>query len=592
MLADQGRSDYCIVIAEKAPPTTRFAAGELQNFLKEISGADLPVVTDNQPPKKHEILLGNSSRPESSPPGIGFEKLGDEGYLLRTTGDRLVITGAAPRGTLYGVYGLLEDHLGCRWFTPQTGRIPKRQRLEIGPLDETRVPALEYREVMIFDCQEPDWYARNRLNTTKLVDGQRGGSFKYVPGYYVHTFGSLVPAGTYFDTHPEYFSEVGGKRLREANQLCPTNEDVIRIVTERVRDLFRQHPDARVISVSQNDSDKNYCQCPVCAALDEKEGTHAAQVLYLVNAVAAAIEKEFPDKAVETLAYEWSRRPPKTMQPRANVIIRLSTIRCSFSEPLSTSGAPANRGFRRDLEGWAGICSRLWIWDYVTNFSYYLLPFPNHRVMDDNMRFFAKNHVRGVVEQGNWQSPHGAMSGLTAYLAAKYLWNPGADQEQTTLDYLEGVYGPAAKPIKAYLDLLADKVETEQIPLPIYGSRVPPYLTVDLMEKADALWNEAELLVSTEPGLLRRVRLARLSPDYAIIEHYHLQPGEMIRYEGNPRRGKVAGIDPSLEARVRRFLEVFESSGVTHIREGKPDSADYITWLKSLLPPETKPGKP
>lgn len=212
--------------------------------------------------------------------------------------------------------------------------------------------------------------------------------------------------------------------------------------------------------------------------------------------------------------------------------------------------------------------------------------------MDDNMRFFAKNHVRGVVEQGNWQSPHGAMSGLTGYLAAKYLWNPDADQESTTREYLEGVYGPAAIPIKAYLDLLADKVEKEKIPLPIYGSRVPPYLTVELMEKADALWDEAELLAAPNPGFLKQVRLARLSPDYAIIEHYHLQPGGMIHYEGNPRKGKVGRIDPAFEARVRRFLNVFESSGATHIREGKPDSADYITWLKSLLPPDSRQTPP
>lgn len=313
LLANQGQSDYCIVIAEKAPPATRHAAGELQKFLKEISGAELPVVTDNEPRKKNEILLGSSSRLESTSPGTDLSKLGEEGYILRTTGANLIIAGGTARGDLYGVYGLLEDHLGCRWFTPQASRIPQKQRLEIDPIDETRIPRLEYREVMIFDCQEADWYARNRLNTTRLVEGKRGGAFRYVPDYYVHTFRLLVPPETYFDAHPEYFCEVGGKRLREAGQLCPTHADVIRIVTGRVRELFRQHPESRVISVSQNDSNKNYCQCEVCAALDEKEGSHAAQVLHLVNAVAAGIEEEFPDKAVETLAYEWSRKPPKTM---------------------------------------------------------------------------------------------------------------------------------------------------------------------------------------------------------------------------------------------------------------------------------------
>ena len=72
-----------------------------------------------------------------------------------------------------------------------------------------------------------------------------------------------------------------------------------------------------------------------------------APVLQLVNRVAEAVEKEFPDKAVETLAYQWTRQPPKTMRPRPNVIIRLCSIECCFSHPLATCDSPANRTFRR-----------------------------------------------------------------------------------------------------------------------------------------------------------------------------------------------------------------------------------------------------
>ena len=56
---------------------------------------------------------------------IDIASLGKEGYVIRTVGNDLLIVGGALRGNLYGVYGLLEDHMGCRWFTPDCSRIPK-----------------------------------------------------------------------------------------------------------------------------------------------------------------------------------------------------------------------------------------------------------------------------------------------------------------------------------------------------------------------------------------------------------------------------------------------------------------------------------
>ncbi len=583
VLADQGKSEFRIVTASNAPPSTLHAAEELQRFLREITGAELPMADDTGAPGAHEILLGDSAHLRALVPDFDVAKLGREGYRILTTCGHLVIAGGEPRGTLYGVYGLLQDHLGCRWFTPAISRIPRTKRLALAPLDETGSPTFEYREVMLFDTWEADWMARNRINTTKLLGPQHGGAFQYVPDYYVHTFEKLLPTETHFDTHPEYYSEVGGVRLREKNQLCLTNPEVISLVTARVLELLKAHPEAGVISVSQTDGNDNYCQCVNCAALDAKEGSHAAQLLHFVNAVAAAVEKDFPDSAVETLAYEWSRPPPKSIRPHDNVIIRLSTIRCSFSEPIATSNSSGNRTFRRDLESWAKICRRLWVWDYTTYFSYYLLPFPNYRVIDDNLRFFVENNVRGVVEQDNWQSPNGELAGLTGYLAARLLWNPSYDQDTAITEYLDGVYGPAAKPIRAYMDLLSDKVEAEKIALPIYGSRTPKYLTLDVLQAADALWEQAEAAVADQPDFLKRVRIARLSLDYAYIEHYRHKPNTMVTYEGNPRRGKVIGIDPAYAARIRRFLEYFPSSGITHIREGKPDAEALLSWMRGLL---------
>ena len=75
--------------------------------------------------------------------------------------------------------------------------------------------------------------------------------------------------------------------------------------------------------------------------------------------VAADIEEEFPDVTIETMAYHYTRKPPKNIKPRPNVIIRLCNIECSTSVPLTHE---RNKDFRDDIAVWSKICKRLWNW--------------------------------------------------------------------------------------------------------------------------------------------------------------------------------------------------------------------------------------
>ena len=243
ILADGGKSQYRIVIAADASPSTRYAATELQTFLKQISAVELPLVTDRETATGHEIVLGPGSRLKALGTSIDLPRLGDEGYVIRSVGPHLVIAGGALRGNLYGVYGLLEDHLGCRWFAPGVSRIPHLARIALGPIDETKLPVLEYREPYTFDCMDGDWCARNRMNSSSArLEARHGGRVRFADGLFVHTFATLVPSAKYFAAHPEYFSLVGGKRQSGYAQLCCTNADVIRICTEQIRAAMRAQP--------------------------------------------------------------------------------------------------------------------------------------------------------------------------------------------------------------------------------------------------------------------------------------------------------------------------------------------------------------
>ncbi|MBN1507555.1 MAG: DUF4838 domain-containing protein, partial [Sedimentisphaerales bacterium] len=227
-LVENGNTDYRIVLPAGSSPSEQFAASELQDHLRRISGATIPIGPERT---GVSILLGS----RAAPAGVGLSDLGDEGFVIKTVGRDLVIAGGRLRGTMYGVYDLLEDVLRCRWYSSQVSKIPQLQTITIPDLDIRKKPAFGFRDIYYTDAWNADFAARNRLNGHHMsLDAKRGGKLYYRP--FVHTFRELVPIGKYGESHPEYYSLVKGQRHPKDydTQLCLTNPDVLRISTETV----------------------------------------------------------------------------------------------------------------------------------------------------------------------------------------------------------------------------------------------------------------------------------------------------------------------------------------------------------------------
>jgi len=545
IIAENGKSKYNIVIGENASPSEKHGANELQMFLKEISGAELPIATDKTPSGDHEIILGENSHLQKL--GINIDTLGDEGFIIRTFDDKLIIAGGKLRGTMYGVYTFLEDYLNCRWLTSTVSRIPKKDRIELRRISKTEIPALEYREPFYTDAFNGDWSARNKMNsTTARLTKEHGGKVTY--SHFVHTFDAILSPKDHFAEHPEYFSEIDGKRISERPQLCLTNPDVLKTAIEKVRQWIEESPEANIFSVSQNDW-YNPCQCSKCKAIDDAEGSHSGTMLWFVNQVAEAIEKDYPDKAIDTLAYQYTRKPPKTIKPRDNVIVRLCSIECCFSHPLDE--CDVNASFKEDIEGWSKISDRLYIWDYVTDFSHYILPFPNLYVLKSNIQFFVNHGVKGIFEEGNYSGGgKGELAELRAYVLAKLLWNPDYDADTAIDEFLEGYYGKSASPIREYINILHGNVMCDKsLHMNIWANPQIGYLSEDNMSLAEELFGKAEKVADNDE-ILARVLVARLPIQYVRISN-------------------LPADDPKRKEIMQKFFEVVDKGGITNINEGR-----------------------
>lgn len=486
LLAKNKHTRYVVVVSPEASETERYAANDLARTLNEITGATFPVEeTANNLPKL-AIVVGQGSAAREVAPTLPYEKLGLEEIVILTKGDRLLLTGGRPRGTLYAVSRFLQDECGVRWWTPWASTIPEKKLLTIGKLDVRSKPAFEARDPFWFCAFDREWAVRNFSNSQSArIPESMGGCIQYQG--FVHTFYPLVPPEKHFAEHPEWYSLIKGQRTTNHAQLCLTNPKLKDFVVERVKQWLKEAPEARIISVSQNDW-HNPCECADCKALDDAEGSHAGTLLTFVNYVAAKIEAEFPLVAVDTLAYQYTRKPPKTVKPRSNVIVRLCSIEGNFREGLDH---PTNAAFADDIKGWAQVCNRLYIWDYTTDFSHYLQPHPNYYTLGKNLRFFQKNNVRGVFEQGAYQAYGAEMAELRAWLLAQLMWNPQRDEQALIKQFLEGYYGvEAAVFIRRYLDLM--HIAAKDFKLTCFTKNDAPFLQFPYLREAEDLWRSAE----------------------------------------------------------------------------------------------------
>jgi hypothetical protein len=556
VLFENGKTDYSIVIGTESSESEKWAAQELQRSLFEISGAEFPIKTDESETGNHEIIIGYNRHTsvllngETPKPDEN-----DETYFYENSGSNILLWGGSKRGSMYAVFSFLENELGCRWYTPAVTVFPSREKYEFTYLKHSESPSIQVRNDFYYEAFNPDWAARNKINGAMSFREQQGG----VEGYWsVHTFYPLMPPAEFYDKHPEYYSLIDGKRIHDHAQLCLTNPDVLNIITERLKETIRKNPDYLIYSVSQNDW-RNPCQCDKCQAIAKKEGSESGPVIWFVNQVADRIKDEFPDKYVGTLAYQYTRKPPANIVPRENVVVRFCSIECCFAHDFESCSE--NQDFLADLKGWSAIAPHMYIWDYVVNFSHYIMPYPNFKVLQQNIKTFRDNKSIGIMEQAAYQSRGGEFAELRAYLIGKLLWNVDVNVDEIINDFMSGYYGRSGQYVREYFDFLHGRLTPEtHIHLGLRPDDV--LFSGDFVREADKIFDKAERVADNEE-IRRRVEMARLPVMY-------------LKCKSTPMKAICDGT-------YDRFKLIVKREGITHFAEaGQAHVESFYRQMESI----------
>jgi hypothetical protein len=523
VLADDGKTEYSIVLPKDPSEAQVFAATELQSYLLKISGAFFPIHPYDTNLVTKRILLIDPPKDDER---HRDRNLGEEGFAIQTIGSDIQIVGSDRRGIVYGVYTFLEEVLGCRWYSPGCEVIPNKTTIRIGSLDITQIPDFIYREPWYMVAWDVDWAVKNKVNGIgPALDSVRGGQFEFVSEYYCHTFDLIMPAAKYLETNPEYFSLVDGKRVggQYQGQLCLTNPAVTRFFIREVRNLIKKYPNMNIMSVSQNDN-RNYCECENCSRVDAEEGSPAGLMVRFANAIAEGIGADHPEVFIHTFAYQYTEKPPRFTKPHPKVVLMLCPIQCCQFHRYDKCSH--NAAFIDNLKQWSGLTDQLYIWHYNSNLRHYLAPFPDLRQLKHSLQLYHQHHVKGMIAQGMEPDGRGFMDELKAYMIAKLLWDASLDADRVQQEFLQGYFGKAAGAMNQFLELLHDKVEednihgtfSEGIDVIVQSHRLnkspsPHFMTKEIIAESRRLFRQARASVS-DPAILRRLERAEFSLDY------------------------------------------------------------------------------
>lgn len=563
-IAAKGTSNYEIVFNGNETGASYKSALILADYLFKISGAKIPLVgKSSQGAEKSKIYVGT----------LGGGVLGENELNLRTEDNNIYISGGSDSATKNAVYEFLEKQLGCRWYAPEAEEIPKKDVLIVEPVDYSFTPEIITRTV----------HSRLFYDNHDFADKQRvtyEGFPNYVPSAGVHTFHKFLPEEKFYKSNPEYFALRGNKRL--PTQLCLTNTKVLEIVKDSVSALFKRYPASNVISVSQDDN-QQYCQCENCSKIDKEEGSPSGTMVRFVNQVAS----EFPDKTISTLAYQYTRKP-STTKPADNVLITLCSIECDRSDSIEKNCSD----FAEDLKGWSAITDNIRIWDYTTQFTNFLSPFPNLYTLQPNLKLFRDNNAKWVFEQ---HSRHPSeLFELRSYVTAKLLWNPDLNFDNLLTEFTNGYYKEAGVYVKKYVDLIHKKIaEDDDFFLFLYGDpseAFSSYLNMDLLKEYSALFDEAEKAVAIQSNVLERVRTARLGIDYAVLEASKKNMSKdysLVLIAEND----VVIVNPLVLRKLENFKTVCIQNNITLMNEMGFKVEEYYFNYKKALEVAQKPNK-
>ena len=491
-IVKDGKPTASIIVAGDASSKRLKSARFLQETVRRMSGATLPLRDDSKDWAGGQILLGPSKLGDVQVEQ-GLDK--PERYRLVVAGRKVHAVGndAGPyQGSHFATHDLLSQ-LGCGWFGPDPlyHVVPRAGTLALPSLSKDEQPDFAFRQM---------WNVSPEAGGAWRTGGREVGCS--------HAYSYLFPESEYFEKHPEYFALVGGKRTAGGAQICLSNPDVQRLTVEKARAQFDKEPGQLTQSLSANDCG-GFCECAACAKLGENPG---AQTLAFANAVAKELAKTHPDRLVCFLSYWYTFGAPANLKAEPNVMVMVVNQGCG-AHALDDPACPQNQAWCENFEKWCATGAKMAIYEWYipgTTHKYWRrLPWVSTDVAFRNLRYWRSRGVRWITyeSQPAYEDGTGYPRRWPLYYPSTIgMWDCDADPGEILADACNRLYGPAGAVMTRYFTNIAQAIEQAKV----HGStwHMPHAQWIFRPEVTQALratLGEALMAARPEPEAWRRV---------------------------------------------------------------------------------------
>jgi len=517
VLIEKGQARATIIVDSQSLNYTQKAAQELQDYVRQISGATLPIESDPAKARGARIWVGNHAglaELAKRDSRLNVELDESDEVLLFADGQDVVIRGKdivlngkeLQVGTYLAAQRFFMEQLGVRWLWPgELGTdIPKQNSITIEPFFQNYAPQIKYRRIRgveyeyrwrgRFDIpgvendkeylQKLDENVRTWLNH-HAIEGRMSGradgverpiigeSLSHATGHYFSHWHEK-----YYKDHPEWFAlQPDGTRgtyppKPQRVKICVSNPEVLEQYVKEAIAFFNAHPETDVMGIAPNDHGwLGYCVCKNCEAWDSPNAYETEQALGYANDVwikrkaitdrkarfwnmaARRVKAEFPDRNIRLLTYAYNAYRTPPVDTELEDNIILQF------EGLLQRHRPLNTeeniAAHKELWlAWAKKAKHI-VWRPNLRMDRPGDPYVLLRKYGETMNFMAKNNISGI-DIDTMMTNNWASHGPHYYLAAAMVWRPDADYRVIMDDYYARGFGPAAEPIKAYYQLFED----------------------------------------------------------------------------------------------------------------------------------------
>lgn len=619
-LVEKGKPKAVIVLPEKPSSAAQRAARVLQDHVKQMSGAELPIVAEGKvgdAPAADQawILVGEGKLTAKS--GLSSKGLGAGGIHLSAKGQVVALFGpdagtpTDPNGTLYAVTTFLEDKLGVRYLWPgELGKVvPSRETISVEDFEHRFTPKLAQRRIRSMGYHDrlqvgldglgftKEQYekgmadaSRSKLESPEWFGWQRlGGTMNMAGG---HAFGQMW--AKYGKDHPDWFAlQADGSRdvLKNPDraQLCTSNAELIdAIAKDKIAEL-KANPALLGVSIAPNDGGRpSFCTCPKCEALDAAKGRkvmlwdfskgnrkdfeHVSLTDRMVafwNAIAEKVTKEYPDKLLVVDAYSVYAAPPVERKLHPNLVVRFA--------PLGYASDVYRKESMQDWDGWSKAAKRIYFRpNLMLTGRRDGLPLIYVHKFGEDFRYLANHSMMGTDFDScchNW-----ATQGLNYYVVARLHWNPEQNVDAIVDDYCKSGFGPAAKSVRRYFDrlelLLDDAAAKDKKPVSVFTPEALAGLRKDL--------EQARKDAGSDAVIVKRIDFLEVGLRWTEIE------ARAHAFLTDPATADKTAAKKTLDERYALMREIFQKTpsavNVAYVSWGEDGSWSRLGWKRPSKP--------